>query len=173
MKNNQSGILSILVAILIFVNLLVLGVFGYWFYQEKMVNKSTTSPSPISSIIPQVEPTSVPSVEPGPLVSLAPSPKTKSDLEQIKEAFAKKYSKSITEVKVTISKNIGTYANGGVQFEGEIGGGWWLAYNDGSQWIIVADGNGSVMCEDIKAYNFPSDMVPECWDEVNDKLIKR
>lgn len=127
---------------------------------------------------PAVEPT----VEPTPIASpeVMPTPEetpiveeTKSDLEQIKEAFAEKYNRSVEEVDASIDNNTGTYANGLVRFAGEIGGGWWLAYNNGDGWIIVADGNGSVLCDDIESYDFPTDMVPECWNEATSTLIQR
>lgn len=133
----------------------------------------------IKSGAPAVEPTAEPMPIASPEVVLSPEPipteeeETKSDLEQIKEAFAEKYNRSVEEVDASIDNNTGTYANGLVRFAGEIGGGWWLAYNNGDGWIIVADGNGSVMCEDIEGYDFPTDMVPECWDEATSKLIKR
>lgn len=112
-----------------------------------------------------------------PSVEVAPTPtpvkETKSDLEQIKEAFAKKYSKPIDEVNVTINKNTGTHTSGSVKFTGEMGGAMWLAYNDGTKWIIVFDGHGTIPCSAIEPYDFPTDMVPECWDEATSKLIER
>jgi hypothetical protein len=108
-----------------------------------------------------------------PLASVEPTAETSSDLEMIREAFAQKYSKSIADVTVTIEQNTGTYAKGGVKFAGEIGGGWWLAYDNGTDWLIVTDGNGTVMCDDLEGYNFPTDMVPECWDEATSELIQR
>lgn len=126
-----------------------------------------TEPSPSPTVI--SSPAASPRPSPAPT---APAEETKSDLEQIKEAFAERYSKQLADVTVTIDENTGTYANGGVKFAGEIGGAWWLAYNDDSDWIIVADGNGSVMCADIEDYNFPTSMVPECWDEDTDTLIQ-
>jgi len=128
---------------------------------------------------PGVEPSLSPEVVASPVASSIPSQKpiiapekAKSDLEQIKEAFAQKYSKSVADVTVTIGENNGTYAKGGVKFAGEISGGWWLAYNDGTNWLIVADGNGTVMCDDLEGYDFPTSMVPECWDEATSELIQ-
>jgi hypothetical protein len=124
---------------------------------------------------PSPSPEAIASPEALPLTSVEPTPTTEtgSDLEMIKEAFAQKYNKAISEVTVTIDQNTGTYAKGGVKFAGEIGGGWWLAYNNGTDWLIVADGNGTVMCDDLEGYNFPTDMVPECWDETTSALIQR
>lgn len=124
-------------------------------------------PTPTPTLMPAETPT--PTEEP----VVEEEEETKSDFEQIKEAFAEKYSKPLNEITLTIDKNTGTYANGGVKFAGEIGGAWWLAYHDSSGWIIVADGNGSVLCSDIEPYDFPVDMVPECWDEATSTLITR
>jgi len=119
-------------------------------------------PTPVPTIVPTA--TSVPTVPPA---------ETKSDLEKIKELFAQKYSKSIGEVDVTINKNTGTYASGGVSFAGEMGGAMWLAYKKDANWQIIFDGNGTIPCESIEPYDFPNDMVPECWDSSLQKLIKR
>jgi len=151
MDKTSVFLIGIILAVLVFVG----GLF-WW------TNKSKTSPV----------------ATPTPTVALRPTPtptpkETKSALEQIKEAFAKKYSKPITEVNVTISKNTGTHASGGVKFAGEIGGAMWLGYNDKGKWIIVFDGQGTIPCSAIEPYDFPTDMVPECWDEATSKLITR
>lgn len=129
----------------------------------------TLRPSPTTVI---QEPTTA--VSPSPIVTIIPSPTIpqKSDLEEIKEAFAKKYNKPVNQVEVSISKNNGTQATGGVKFAGEMGGAFWLAYKQAGSWIIVHDGQGTISCEAIAPYNFPSAMAPECVDK-NGKLIKR
>ncbi|NIM03662.1 hypothetical protein GTN66_05880 [bacterium] len=142
------------------------GVFLVWSMKPGAPpEEPSPSPTPIASPVASPRPSPSPSPVVNPL-------ETKSDLEQIKEAFAEKYNKQLAEITVTIDESTGTYANGGVKFEGEIGGAWWLAYNDGTGWIIVADGNGSVMCADVENYNFPTSMVPECWDEDTNTLIQ-
>lgn len=146
---------------------LVAGGALYWLMKFK-TSLAESSPSPKPLVSPEV------SFEPVVSPTLTPSVEvTKSDLEQIKEAFAEKYDKPLRDISVTMSGDTGTYAKGGVNFAGEIGGGWWLAYNDDSGWLIVADGNGTVMCEDIDPYNFPIDLVPECWNEATNELIER
>ena len=52
-------------------------------------------------------------------------------------------------------------------------GGWWLAAKTSGEWVIVADGNGTVLCSDIEDYDFPVSMVPECWDETTQTLVTR
>lgn len=157
--------------------LLLAGAAGFWFYQQKNL-KPASSPEPAVTTQPVGQPLSEPSIEPSVLPTIVPSPKpspsvkTKSDLDAIKEAFSKKYNKPLSDVNITISKNNGIHASGGVKFGGEMGGGWWLAYNDNGNWMIVQDGNGTVTCEIIEPYNFPTDMVPECVTQAG-KLIKR
>jgi hypothetical protein len=171
----QNNFSTILITILITVLLLGLGAFGFWFWQNNIQGNVEPSPSvltPESSPSQVIKPSS--EIDPSPQASAeeAEEPQT-SDLDNIKQAFAEKYSRDISEVDISIDKNTGTYANGLVKFAGEISGGWFLAYNDNGLWIIVADGNGTVMCEDIEPYNFPTDMVPECWDEDTMTLVER
>lgn len=94
-----------------------------------------------------------------------------SDDDLIKQALADKYSKELSEVTYTSSKNDGTHASGGVKFSGDIAGAWVLAAKDDGVWKIVQDGNGVIMCEIVTPYKFPTSMVSECVDK-NGKLIK-
>lgn len=154
---------TLIIAVILVLAAIFGGGFLWWSMRTGVPSvKPTVEPTPIAS--PEVMPTP----EETPIVE-----ETKSDLEQIKEAFAEKYNRSVEEVDASIDNNTGTYANGLVRFAGEIGGGWWLAYNNGDGWIIVADGNGSVLCDDIESYDFPTDMVPECWNEATSTLIQR
>ena len=159
-----------LVLIIAFILLVVAVAGGGYLWWSMKSGAPSVEPSPTPTAVSSPIASPVPSPSPAPTV---PAEETKSDLEQIKEAFAEKYNKPLGDVTATIDQNTGTHANGGVKFAGEIGGAWWLAYNDGSGWIIVADGNGSVLCGDIEGYNFPTDMVSECWDEATSTLIQR
>jgi len=96
-----------------------------------------------------------------------------SDEEVFKRLMAERHSKPIGDVQLTIGTNTGSHANGGVKFAGEISGAWWLAAKSGGEWVIVDDGNGTVSCASIAPYNFPTSMVPECWDEASMTLITR
>jgi hypothetical protein len=129
----------------------------------------TSRPTP--AVIVQ-EPTTTPTLLPTETTVPSPSIAQKSDVEGIKEAFAKKYNKPVDQVEVSISKNNGTQATGGIKFAGEMGGAFWLAYKQADGWIIVHDGQGTISCETIAPYNFPSSMVSECVDK-NGKLIKK
>jgi hypothetical protein len=147
----------------------LLGTYYPNFLKEPSPTISPAQPSPTTIVQPTI------STEPIQAVNTTiPSPTTpqKSDLELIKEAFSQKYNRPVSEVNVTVSKNNGTHAQGGISFSGEMGGGWFLAYKQTGGWIIVQDGNGTISCETIAPYNFPKDMAPECVDK-NGNLIKR
>jgi len=156
--------LILIIAIVLLIAAIAGGGFLWWSMRAGVPSvEPTARPTPVAS----------PEIMPSPEVTPTEEEETKTDLEQIKEAFAEKYNRSIDEVNATIDNNTGTYANGLIRFAGEISGGWWLGYNGDEGWIIVADGNGSVMCEDIEGYDFSVDMVPECWDEATSTLIQR
>lgn len=106
-----------------------------------------------------------------PTTAASTIPTVVSDETLIKQAFAQKYQKPITDVQLTVKQNTGTLAQGGVSFTGEIAGAWWLAAKMGNQWKIVQDGNGTISCETIAPYKFPLSMVSECVDK-NGKLVK-
>lgn len=88
------------------------------------------------------------------------------------DIFSQKYEKPKEEINLTISKNTGIYASGGISFSGEISGAMWLAFKGDSGWKLIFDGNGTIPCESVLPYSFPTDMVSECWDEDLGKLIK-
>jgi Zn-dependent protease with chaperone function len=93
-------------------------------------------------------------------------------IEALQVAFAQKYSKSASEVTVTMSKLEAAYASGGVRFGPEtVGGGWFLAAKRDGSWKVVADGNGVVLCSLVEPYDFPTSMVPECFDEVTQTMV--
>jgi hypothetical protein len=84
-----------------------------------------------------------------------------SDEEGIKQAFADKYSKKISEIILRISQNDGTFAKGSVTFgQGGPGeSGYFFAYKKDEKWFIPADGNGSVSCRYLEYYGFPESMT--------------
>jgi len=87
--------------------------------------------------------------------------------------MATKYSKSIGEVDLTITQLTTNHAWGSVKFLGEMGGGWFLAAKVSGNWLIVADGNGTIDCPVIEPYNFPTSMVSECFDAATQTVITR
>lgn len=108
-----------------------------------------------------------------PTATATPSAAPVSDEELIRQAVAAKHGKSVVDTTVTVSKKTPLHAQGSVRFADEVAGGWFLAAKRLESWTIAADGNGTVNCSDIAPYDFPADMVPECWDETSGKLISR
>ena len=166
----------LIIIVLIFLVFLAIGI-GIWaIFRPTFV---LTGPSPSPSLLPEiVSPTQTPEVETtvSPSPSPSPSPVAEATIDDevlIKEAIAEKHGKGVEEVNLSVGENNGVYATGVVSFAGEIAGGWWLAAKTSGEWVIVADGNGTVLCGDIEAYNFPVSMVPECWDEVMQVLVTR
>jgi len=97
-------------------------------------------------------------------------PDVKEDAALIRDALAKKHSAGVLDVSLGVKEITAEYAAGSVKFAGEDGGGWWLAAKVNGEWVLVADGNGVVMCADVKPYSFPISMVAECYDSATDSL---
>ncbi|MFH0773677.1 MAG: hypothetical protein V1922_05195 [bacterium] len=101
---------------------------------------------------------------------------SENDTELIKQALIKKNQWTDGDaIVVTISKNDGTYAKGGVtEKNAQAGGGYFFAVKDKGTWIIVADGNGTISCASLAPYpSYPTTLIPECWDEATGKLVQR
>jgi len=100
---------------------------------------------------------------------------TPDDLKLIEQAFVKKYNWNIDEMIITVSKNDGKYASGGVKDKNaEAGGGYFFAAKVGDHWEIVADGNGTIECSSLLPYpDFPNTLIPECYDSSTNTLRQR
>jgi hypothetical protein len=159
---------KLLILILGAIIVVVVGAGILW--QSSKQGQLLAEPTPV--LTPTLGPTATPTPIGAPDTGMPPT-EEKSDLEQIKELFAAKYNKPIEEAEVSINENTGTHATGLVKFTGEISGAMWLAYHDGEKWIIAHDGQGTIPCSAIEPYNFPTDMVSECWDEDAGELIIR
>lgn len=100
-----------------------------------------------------------------------PAVDTVSDLALIKQALVAKDHLDLTDVTVTLAKDTGQYASGAVNGSG--GGGYYFAAKTGNTWVIVASGNGSIMCSDLVNYpDFPSSMIPECLDAAFNQVLR-
>jgi hypothetical protein len=135
------------------------GAFAYFlgkgnFNFSKLI--SSPSPSHVSQL--QPPPTQAPIID---------------ETEAIKEAIYEMVGSDASEVNVTISKNTGFHATGGVvDWSSEVGGGYWIAAKSGGEWTGVYGGQSHPTCNQIDPYNFPTDMVPECLDGLG-KVITR
>ena len=87
-----------------------------------------------------------------------PYPNTQSAIQAF---LANKYNKPLSEVKVTVQKEVPGFAEGSVLFgQGGVGeGGMWLAVL-GNGWNVVWDGNGNVDCAKMRQeYGFPDSIL--------------
>ena len=90
----------------------------------------------------------------------------------IKKYIALKHGSNEDSLTLTVSKIEGNYAQGGVSDEG--GGGMWFAAKEDSVWKLVWDGNGVIECSDISLYpDFPTSMIPECYDSTTQSSVQR
>lgn len=90
----------------------------------------------------------------------------------IRAALIVKHGTESGSLNITASKIEGDYASGGAAGPGD--GGMWFAAKVNGDWKLVWDGNGQINCSDIVPYpGFPNVMIPECWDTVTQKIVKR
>jgi len=103
------------------------------------------------------------------------TPTVANEDELIKKALLDKHGWKTEDVVITISKNDGQYASGGVtEKNAQAGGGYFFAAKTASGWKIVADGNGTISCSSLIPYpNYPVSMIPECYDEATSQSVKR
>lgn len=96
-----------------------------------------------------------------------------SDAQKIKEALIAK-GLDLSESKVVIDRHLGKYISGGViPVSGFAGGGYVFALKEGDEIKIIADGNGSIMCNSIENYpDYPTYLIPECIDEAGKIVIR-
>ena len=111
------------------------------------------------------------------VVTVTPSPQPVVDeettlLNAIKAALIAKHGANAGLLNITASKIESIYAQGGASAEG--GGAMWFATKINGVWKLVWDGNGQINCSDIAPYpDFPTGMIPECWDTTTNKIVKR
>lgn len=90
----------------------------------------------------------------------------------IKQALYKKNNWDEGSVTVVVSANDGKYAKGTANAQG--GGGLFFAEKVNGIWEIVYDGNGIILCSALEKYpDFPTTLIPQCYDQSTDKLIER
>ena len=93
-------------------------------------------------------------------------------LAAVKTALIAKHGSDFSGLNYSINKVEDNYASGAVNGTG--GGGMWFAAKVGENWVIVSDGNGTIDCSSLTPYpNFPTDIIPECWNSSTNKLITR
>lgn len=176
MKNSQTGFLSTVIIIIL---ALALGAFGFWFYENKiskynivLEEKTNENKEEIKPIAEEKEEIIIENTEEEILAT--PEAVVQEDLQAIfAQLFADKYNRNASESIVTISKQDSSHVSGGIKFASDIAGGWFLGAKDNGKWLIVQDGNGTISCQETDPYDFPVNMVPECWDEVSNEMVKK
>lgn len=156
------------IKVLIILVILAVGVFSYYQFVAKKQAVNTqnplpsatptstpaSTPKPTQTTQPTVSPTAMPTPTTQKTTSPTPYPDTQSAIQAF---LAKKYNKPISEVKITVAKEVPGFAAGSVLFgQGGPGeGGMWLAVL-GNGWEVVWDGNGNVDCDKMRqTYGFP------------------
>lgn len=95
-------------------------------------------------------------------------------LHAVTGEFSKKYNKPLSDFIIAVNTDMGNYAKGSVSLKGEGGGGLWFAAKVNNRWRLVYDGNGIIPCSDLKQYpDFPSSLIPQCFDDEKNVLIER
>ncbi|MCL4389869.1 MAG: hypothetical protein M1484_00810 [Patescibacteria group bacterium] len=90
----------------------------------------------------------------------------------IPKYIAAKHGGSASSLEVSVSKIDGDFAKGMVSDQG--GGGLWFAAKEDGLWKLVWDGNGMIQCSTFSLYpNFSTSLVPECWDDNTQAMVKR
>lgn len=91
---------------------------------------------------------------------------------QIKQQLSTKLKLNPNDVAITTLKITGDYSKGEINSQG--GGGIWFAAKVNGSWKLVWDGNGIILCSDIKNYpNFPAALMPACYDDSAGQLVER
>jgi len=90
----------------------------------------------------------------------------------IKQAIVTKRNADQDDLVISVSKREGNYAQGGA---GSVtpgpGGGMWFGAKVNGVWKLVWDGNGIISCNDLIEFpDFPTGMVPECYDEAKQAM---
>ena len=84
------------------------------------------------------------------------------------DLLAEKYNKNLSDIKVVIAQQTENHLRGSVQMamNGEFGGGGIvLASKVNDKWQLVFDGNGGIACELVRQYDFPAEMVEDCYEK--------
>lgn len=87
-------------------------------------------------------------------------------INAIKNLFAVKYNKKIEDIVIDIDQQTDDFTRGGVNMnKGEGTGGLFLAAKVNGEWVLAYDGNGQIACEQVEQYNFPAEMIVDCFKD--------
>lgn len=129
---------------------------GSFLYGRKIAPKSQETPSPLSATTE---------------VTTTPTP-TIDEKEELRAAIYKLTKLDETLAEVVINKIEGNYAEGGIKEYEAVSGAYWLAAKVGGVWIGVYAGQSHPTCAQIAPYDFSTELVPECINELG-KVVPR
>jgi len=115
----------------------------------------------------------------GTMLAGTPLPEDAPTVEFVKAALAAKYpAGEMDAAEIEVVEETETHFSGVVKpvddLNGSTGGGYVFATKtETGNWIIVADGQGSINCDDANLYEFPTSMIAECLDENTGEIIQR
>ena len=157
--------------VLLFLLIIVANIFAWYFFVKSKAPTPTPSPAGFESTPPTA--TIIPTSTPKETILPLPTPTPKVDeTGLIKQAIFKLTGLDATKAEVTINKNTGKHATGGIKEFEAVGGAYWLAAKTGETWVGVYAGQAQPTCSQIAPYNFPKEMVPECLD-ASGKVVSR
>jgi len=150
--------------------LVAVGVIAYVGYTIGYSESQNAIPSPT----PTATATAVKSAVRSATVSVTATANTESDTKGITKALVDKLGMDENTIKVTVSKTDSNYATGTVgSTESELGGGYFVAVKQDGEWIIIADGNGTIDCAVLDEYSVPATIIGECYNEETDESVTR
>jgi hypothetical protein len=147
--------------------LIVLGLVGYGAYylgirsnknQTQVANQTTTTS--VSTPTETIE-TQAPAQD-----------ETATIISDVRKGLITEHGQNAASLNITVSKIEGDYAQGAASEQG--GGGMWFAAKVNGVWKLVWDGNGTIQCSNVAPYpNFPTSMIPQCWNDSDQSIVKR
>lgn len=87
--------------------------------------------------------------------------------QDIKKAFLKERPSWEGNFNILVKKYYKNYAIGVIHWYDINQDSYWFAVRDKINWQIVSHGGNSYfgICQDFEKYNFPKEMIPDCWDK--------
>jgi hypothetical protein len=161
--------------VFIMVILILLGIAGgYYLGTNYKLTLQLQGPVPTVPIPPPslpIRPVSSPTYTPETTVVSPTIDDTALLIAAVRAGLVAEHGPDAASMTITVSKIVGNFAQGGASAQG--GGGMWFAAKVGGSWKLVWDGNGTISCAKINPYNFPATLIPECFDDVTQKIVTR
>jgi hypothetical protein len=165
--SSSNKLVYFLIAIIVILAIVLAGIGGFLMGQKNNQQKNEIPSQNVQITSAPTQNTSIETSTPIPTID------EESVLKQaIKNGLIAKHGNQAGSMTITVSKIKGDYASGGATEQG--GGGMWFAAKVNGEWKLVWDGNGTISCSIFTTYpDYPTDMIPECWDDKAQQSIKR